>query len=190
MKLLEDRISADGFVAAGGVLKVDSFLNHNVDCELLCKLAREWKRLFAGEEITKILTIEASGIAPAVAVGIEFGLPVIYAKRHLSSAKSDDVYAAKVVSFTNGSSYTATVSKKYLDESDRVLIIDDFLANGSAMKAMINICRESGATVVGAGVAIEKTYLRGGAYLRSQGYRVEALAKISALREDGSIEFC
>ena len=117
MKLLEDRISADGFVAAGGVLKVDSFLNHNVDCELLCKLAREWKRLFAGEEITKILTIEASGIAPAVAVGIEFGLPVIYAKRHLSSVKSDDVYAAKVVSFTNGSSYTATVSKKYLDES-------------------------------------------------------------------------
>ena len=116
MKLLEDRISADGFVAAGGVLKVDSFLNHNVDCELLCKLAREWKRLFAGEEITKILTIEASGIAPAVAVGIEFGLPVIYAKRHLSSVKSDDVYAAKVVSFTNGSSYTATVSKKYLDE--------------------------------------------------------------------------
>jgi xanthine phosphoribosyltransferase len=190
MKLLQDRISAEGVVAPGGVLKVDNFLNHNVDCELLCELAREWKKLFAGEEITKILTIEASGIAPAVAAGIEFKLPVIYAKRHLSSVKNDDVYSAKVVSFTHGSSYTATVSKKYLNETDKVLIIDDFLANGSAMKAMVNICRESGANIVGIGVAIEKTFLRGGEYLRAQGYRVESLAKISALHEDGSIEFC
>ena len=190
MKLLEEKIKELGEIVDNDVLNVKSFLNQQMDTVLFKECANEWLRIFEGEGVTKILTIEASGIGLACITASAFGVPALFAKKSTSPASLATHFCSEVVSLTHGLAYDVSVPKSLISKDDRILIIDDFLANGSAMKALTNICRESGATVVGAGVAIEKTFLRGGAYMRSQGYRVEALARISAMREDGSIEFC
>ena len=189
MKLLEKRIIENGAVLPGNVLKVDSFLNHQIDVDLVDKLGAEWKRLFADEEITKIMTIEASGIAIACITAMHFNVPVVFAKRSRSSNIGNNFYTTPVVSFTHGNTYDVIVSKDFISPEDRILIIDDFLANGSALRALINIIEEAEATVVGAGVAIEKAFLRGGDKIRDLGYKVEALARIKSM-SDNKIEFC
>lgn len=190
MKLLEDRIIKDGRVLQGDVLKVDSFLNHQIDVELISALGAEWKRLYADETVTKILTIEASGIGIACLAAQHFGVPVVFAKKSKSSNIGNDFYKSQVVSYTHGQTYDVIVSKRYINEEDRILIIDDFLANGSALKALISIAEQGGATVVGAGIAIEKAYQNGGNEIRDLGYRVESLAKISSMNEKDGIVFC
>ncbi len=189
MKLLEDRILKDGCVLGGDVLKVDSFLNHQIDVELINALGAEWRRLFDGEGVNKILTIEASGIGIACIAAQHFGCPVVFAKKSKTSNIGDDFYSESVVSYTHGGTYRVIVSKKYLSPSDRVLIIDDFLANGSALKALVNLCNQAGATVVGAGIAIEKSYQGGGDMIRSIGVRVESLARVRSMDEHGNIVF-
>ena len=189
MELLKKRIIEDGCVLPGNVLKVDSFLNHQIDIDLVYKLGAEWKRLFSDEKITKIMTIEASGIGIACVVAMHFNVPVVFAKRSKSSNIGKDFYTTPVVSFTHGNTYDVIVSKSFISPEDRILIIDDFLANGSALRALVNIIEEAGATVVGAGVAIEKAFLHGGVKLRDLGYRVEALARIKSMSYD-KIEFC
>ncbi len=158
MKLLEERILKDGVVKDGNVLKVDSFLNHQMDTQLFEDMAKEWKRLYEGENITKILTIEASGIGIACFVGKEFGCPVLFAKKNKTKNIAGDVYTSKVESFTHGRVYDIIVSKSFLHPEDRVLIIDDFLANGAALSGLIDLVKESGATIVGAGICIEKAW--------------------------------
>ena len=189
MELLKKRIIEDGCVLPGNVLKVDSFLNHQIDIDLVYKFGAEWKRLFADEKITKIMTIEASGIGIACVAAMHFNVPVVFAKRSKSSNIGKDFYTTPVVSFTHGNTYDVIVSKSFISPEDRILIIDDFLANGSALRALVNIIEEAGATVVGAGVAIEKAFLHGGDKLRDLGYRVEALARIKSMSDD-KIEFC
>ena len=189
MKLLEEKILKDGVVLSGTVLKVDKFLNHQIDVKLLGELAKEWKRLYADDEITKILTIEASGIGIACIAALEFDVPVVYAKKMRSATISDDLLSAKVVSYTHGNTYNVIASKEYITKDDRILIIDDFLANGSALRALIKLCETAGATVVGAGIAIEKAYQKGGDSIREKGYRIESLAKIAKMNSDGTIEF-
>ncbi|MBR1780221.1 MAG: xanthine phosphoribosyltransferase [Oscillospiraceae bacterium] len=188
MKLLEERIRRDGIIEAGEVLKVDSFLNHQMDVQLYREMGREWRRLFDGAEITKILTIEASGIGIACVAALEFGVPVIFAKKSKTKNIAGEVYSTTVTSFTHGNVSTVIVSKKFLHPGDRVLLIDDFLANGAAMLGLIDIVRQSGAELVGCGIAIEKAFQPGGARLREMGIRVESLARVSKL-EDGLIEF-
>ena len=190
MQLLEDRIRRDGKVLFGNVLKVDSFLNHQIDVELLSALGEEWYRLYKDEAITKILTIEASGIGIACIAAQYFKVPVVFAKKSKSSNIGNDFYSTKVVSYTHGNTYDVIVSKKYINENDKILLIDDFLANGSALKALITLAEMGGASVVGAGIAIEKSYQPGGDEIRSAGYRVESLARIKAMDENGGIEFC
>ena len=189
MKLLEERILRDGVVRPGGVLKVDSFLNHQMDVQLYGEMAREWKRLYAGEDITKILTIEASGIGIACIAAQEFGCPVVFAKKSKTKNIAGDVYTAKVESFTHGRVYDVIVSRDYLLPTDRVLIIDDFLANGAALMGLIQIVNEAGATLVGAGVAIEKAFQPGGKAIRNLGVRVESLARVKSMDEN-SLTFC
>ena len=188
MKLLEDRIRSEGRVLPGNVLKVDSFLNHQIDVKLISALGAEWKRLYEGADINKILTIEASGIGIACLAAEHFDVPVVFAKKSKSSNIGDDFYSSPVVSYTHGNTYNVIVSTKYLNPGDKVLIIDDFLANGSALKALDNICAVAGATVVGAGIAIEKAYQGGGDELRKRGLRIESLAKIRSM-DDGEIVF-
>lgn len=189
MELLENKIIKSGTVLPGNVLKVDSFLNHQIDVNLIYKLGAEWKRLYAGEKITKIMTIEASGIGIACITAMHFNVPVVFAKKSKSSNIGNDFYSTPVVSYTHGNTYEVIVSKKYITPDDRVLIIDDFLANGSALRALITIAEKAGATVVGAGVAIEKAYQQGGDNLRDLGYRIESLARIKSM-DNGKIEFC
>ena len=189
MELLEQRILKDGLVLPGNVLKVDSFLNHQIDIDLIDAFGAEWKRLYADEKITKIATIEASGIGIACLVARHFGVPVVFAKKSKSSNIGNDFYTTPVVSYTHGNTYDVIVSKKYITSDDRILIIDDFLANGSALRALINIVEMAGATVVGAGIAIEKAYQPGGQQIRDLGYRVESLARVKSMA-DGKIEFC
>ena len=181
MKLLEERIRRDGEIKSGDILKVDRFLNHQMDPALFHAMAEEWKRLYDGSEINKILTIEASGIGIACVAGLVFGVPVVFAKKSKSRNVSDDVYTAEVVSFTHGNTNTVQVSREYLHPEDRILIIDDFLASGAALEGLIRIVEQSGATVVGAGIAIEKTFQPGGARIRESGVRVESLARISCM---------
>lgn len=181
MKLLEERIRRDGEVKSGDILKVDRFLNHQMDPVLFRAMAEEWKRLYDGCGINKILTIEASGIGIACVAGLVFGVPVVFAKKSKSRNVSDDVYTAEVVSFTHGNTNTVQVSREYLHPEDRILIIDDFLASGAALEGLIRIVEQSGATVVGAGIAIEKTFQPGGARIRGGGVRVESLARISCM---------
>ena len=188
MKLLEERILRDGVVRPGGVLKVDSFLNHQMDVQLFGEMAREWKRLYAGEDITKILTIEASGIGIACIAAQEFGCPVVFAKKSKTKNIAGDVYTAKVESFTHGRVYDVIVSRDYLLPTDRVLIIDDFLANGAAIAGLMSIVEQAGATLVGCAVAIEKGFQGGGDELRQKGVKVESLAIIDSM-EDGKIVF-
>ena len=189
MKLLEDRIRKDGIVKDGDVLKVDSFLNHQMDVELFREMGKEWARLFAGEEINKILTIEASGIGIACVAAEEFHVPVVFAKKNQTKNIAGDVYTAQVESFTHGRVYDVMVAKKFLNPGDRVLLIDDFLANGAALKGLIKLVEAAGATVVGAGIAVEKAFQPGGDLIRAMGVRVESLARVKAM-SDGQVEFC
>lgn len=190
MKLLEQRILSDGKIKPGGILKVDNFLNHQIDPSLLYEMALELKRLYAGENINKIFTIEASGIAIASLVGYVFGCPLVFAKKSKSRNISDDVYSVEVESFTHGRTNTVIVSKEFIGPQDRILIVDDFLATGAALIGLKALAEQAGATVVGAGIAIEKAFQGGGDLMRRQGLRVESLAKISAMGDDGSISFC
>ncbi len=189
MKQLEERILRDGKILPGGILKVDGFLNHRIDPQLLYDMALELRRLYAGEEINKILTIEASGIAIASLVGYVFGCPLVFAKKSKTRNISDGVWSVEVESFTHGNTSTVLVSKEYLGAGDRVLIVDDFLATGAALIGLKSLCEQAGAEVVGAGIAIEKVFQGGGDKLRAEGLRIESLARIAAMSDDG-IEFC
>ncbi len=189
VKLLEDRIRRDGVVLNEDVLKVDSFLNHQMDVSLFAEMGKEWARLYGGENVTKILTIEASGIGMACVAAEQFGgVPVVFAKKSKSRNVTGEMYHAQVESFTHGEVNDVTVSKKYLLATDRVLIIDDFLANGAALQGLMELVEQAGATLVGAGIAVEKGFQSGGDRIRSQGVRVESLARIKHMSPEG-IEF-
>ena len=176
MQLLKDRIRKDGIIKQGNVLNVDSFLNHQMDIELFQEIGKEFKKRFAGEEINKILTIEASGIGIACVVAQEFGVPVLFAKKSKTKNISGEVYTSKVESFTHGRIYDIIVSKDFLGEGDKVLLIDDFLANGKALEGLAALVEESGAELVGAGVVIEKGFQIGGKLIRDRGIHLESLA--------------
>lgn len=190
MKLLEERIQKDGIVRAGNVLKVDSFINHQMDIQLFAEMAKEWKRLFAGKNITKILTIEASGIGIAAIAAMEFGVPVVFAKKSQSINLDYDNYTTKIESFTHKRVYDVIVSKKFLSADDHVLIIDDFLANGCALEGLLQIVEEAGAVVEGIGIAIEKGFQAGGDKIRRRGIQLESLAIVESMDEKtGEITF-
>lgn len=190
MKLLEERIRRDGRVKDGNILKVDSFLNHQMDIGLFEEIAGEFWRLFCLNNVTKILTIEASGIGIACIVGQKFKCPVVFAKKTKTKNIDGAVYTSKVESFTHGQIYDIIVSRDFLLPTDRVLIIDDFLANGAALSGLIDLVKCAGATLVGAGIVIEKAFQPGGELLRSRGIRIESLVRIRSLSADGTIEFC
>ena len=190
MNFLEERILKDGVVKAGNVLKVDSFLNHQMDVELFDKIGEEFKNRFSNKKINKILTIEASGIGIAVAVARHFKVPVVFAKKTKSINLDGDVYNASVESFTHKNTNNVIVSKKFLNKEDKILIIDDFLANGCAMQGLIQIIKASGASVEGIGIVIEKGFQIGGKTIRNLGYQLESLAIVDAMNaETGEIEF-
>lgn len=190
MNFLEGRIQKDGVVKEGNVLKVDSFLNHQMDIELFEKMGEEWKSRFAGKPINKVVTIEASGIGIACIVAKYFGTPVVFAKKSKSINIDGDMYVAEVESFTHKCKNQVIVSKKFLSPDDHVLIIDDFLANGCALQGLISIVNSAGATVEGIGVAIEKGFQIGGQTIRNLGYQLESLAIVDAMdAETGSITF-
>ena len=191
MKLLEDRIQKDGKIRNGGaVLKVDSFLNHQIDVELYNEIGKEFFRLFGGENVTKILTIEASGIGIACIAGQYFNVPVIFAKKSKTKNIDGSVYTAKVESFTHGKVYDIMVAKEFLRPGDRVLLIDDFLANGAALNGLIQVVKGASATVVGAGICVEKAFQPGEDLIRGQGIRVESLARIKSMSETEGVTFC
>ncbi len=191
MKALEDRIRKDGIVKPGNVLKVDSFLNHQMDVNLFAQMGEEWKRLFADQQIDKILTIEASGIGIACVVAQRFDVPVVFAKKAQSVNIDGEVYATKVKSFTKKRVYDVIVSKKYLKPGEKILIIDDFLANGCAVAGLIDLIQNAGAEVVGVGIAIEKGFQVGGKNIRKQGIRLESLAIVDSMNDEtGEIVFC
>lgn len=190
MRLLEERIRSDGIVREGGVLKVDSFLNHQMDVALFREMAREWKRLYAGCPVNKILTIEASGIGIACITAEEFGCPVVFAKKTETKNIAGDVYRTKVESFTHGKTYDVIVSRAFLGPQDKVLLIDDFLANGAALLGLIDLVCESGAELVGAGIAVEKAFQPGGDRVRAMGVRVESLARVSSMSVEHGVTFC
>lgn len=190
MKSLEERIRKDGIVKAGNVLKVDSFLNHQMDVELFNEMGKEFKRLFADRPINKILTIEASGIGIACIVAQHFQVPVVFAKKTQSINIDGEVYSTKIESFTHKRVYDVIVSRKYIQPTDHVLIIDDFLANGCAVRGLIDMIQSAGATVEGVGIAIEKGQQPGGRMLREDGIRVESLAIIESMDDEtGTILF-
>lgn len=190
MKLLEDRIQKEGLVKPGNVLKVDSFLNHQMDIALFNEMGKEFRRLFPSEKINKILTIEASGIGIACIAAQYFHVPVVFAKKSQSLNLDGEMYVTKVESFTHKRVYDVIVSGKYLGHGDHVLIIDDFLANGCAVAGLIDLVQSAGAVVEGVGIAVEKGFQEGGKLLRSKGVRVESLAIVDAMDEDtGEIVF-
>ena len=189
MQLLEDRIRRDGKVKGGNVLKVDSFLNHQMDIDLFGEIGREFKRLFQDCDVTKILTIEASGIGIACVTAQSFHVPVVFAKKNQTKNIAGDTYTSQVESFTHGRVYDIIVSKEFLKPEDRILIIDDFLANGAALLGLSQLVRDAGATLIGAGIVIEKGFQQGGDRLRAQGIRVESLAVIESMDEEGHIVF-
>ena len=190
MQLLEERIRRDGLIRDGGVLKVDSFLNHQMDVGFFVEMAKEFERLFHNCGVNKILTIEASGIGVACITAQYFGCPVVFAKKNKTLNIAGDVWTSKVESFTHGRVYDIIVSKDYLTEKDRVLIIDDFLANGAALQGRIELCRQAGAQVIGAGICLEKAFQPGGNRIRSMGVRVESLARIKSMSVESGVEFC
>ena len=189
MELLKERIRKDGKIRGADVLKVDRFLNHQMDIKLFAEMGKEFKRRFAGSEINKILTIEASGIGIACVVAQEFDCPVIFAKKTQTKNIDGAVYTSKVESFTHGRVYDIIVSKEFLGPEDKVLIIDDFLANGAALQGLIKLVKDAGAEVVGAGIAIEKAFQPGGDMLRTQGVRIESLARVKSMSEEHGVEF-
>ncbi|MDY2627509.1 MAG: xanthine phosphoribosyltransferase [Lachnospiraceae bacterium] len=190
MQILKDRIRKDGVIKSGDVLKVDRFLNHQMDVELFTEIGKELKRRFSDCEINKILTIEASGIGIACIVAQSFGCPVVFAKKNKTKNIAGEVYTSKVESFTHGRVYDIIVSKEFLGPDDKVLLIDDFLANGKALEGLIDLVNESGAKLVGAGIVIEKGFQRGGDAIRSKGVRLESLAIVESMNEKtGEIVF-
>lgn len=190
MKLLEDRILKDGHIGADNVLKVDSFLNHQIDVNFVCELGKEFYRLFKDENITKILTIEASGIGIACFAAQYFNVPVVFAKKTKTINIYSDTYNATVHSYTHKKDYDIVVSKEFLSKEDNVLIIDDFLAKGSALTALLMLIEKAGAKTAGAGIVIEKAYQGGGNLVRDMGIRVESLAKIKSISKKDGIVFC
>lgn len=189
MKLLEERILKDGKVRPGGILKVDGFLNHQMDVRLFMELAKAWRQAFEQEEVTKLLTIEASGIGLACIAAMVFDCPVVFAKKTKTQNIDGSVYKTQVKSYTHGRVYDVIVSREYLKAEDRVLLIDDFLADGAALDGLCDLVHQSGAELVGAGIAVEKCFQPGGKRLRGKGLRIEALARVKAMYDDGRIEF-
>jgi xanthine phosphoribosyltransferase len=190
MKLLQEKILKDGIIKSGNVLKVDSFLNHQIDVPFIAKLGEEFKRRYEGTPITKILTIEASGIGIASVAAMYFNVPVVFAKKASGSNMDKDVYFTQIYSYTHNKINEVVVSKRFIGPSDHVLIIDDFLANGCALEGLIDIVRQAGATVEGVGIAVEKGFQGGGDKLRASGIRVESLAIIEKMdAQSKSIEF-
>ena len=190
MKLLEERIRKDGIVKEGNVLKVDSFLNHQMDTDLFNEMGKEFKRLFADKPINKILTIEASGIGIACIVAQHFHVPVVFAKKSQSINIDGDVYSTKIESFTHKKVYDVIVSKKYIGKDDHILLIDDFLTNCCALEGLINLVQSAGATVEGIGIAVEKGFQEGGKRIREKGVQLESLAIVDAMdSKTGEITF-
>ena len=190
MHLMEERIRKDGVVRPGNVLKVDQFLNHQMDIGLFNEMGKEFYRLFGEEGVTKIVTIEASGIGIAAIVARVFDVPVVFAKKAQSINLDGTVYATRVQSFTHGKIFDVIVSKKFVGPEDHLLLIDDFMANGCAMNGLIEVCEDAGATIEGIGIAIEKGFQEGGAKLRQRGYQLESLAIVDAMDpESGEITF-
>ena len=190
MNCLEERILKDGIVKEGNVLKVDSFLNHQMDIELFNEMGKEWKKRFEGKNINKILTIEASGIGIACIVAQHFNVPVVFAKKSKSINIEGEMYTAEVESFTHKNKNQVIVSKRFLNEDDHVLIIDDFLANGCALQGLIQIVQQAGATVEGIGIAVEKGFQTGGRIIRNLGFQLESLAIVEEMNwETGEIKF-
>lgn len=190
MNFLEERIIKDGIVKEGNVLKVDSFLNHQMDIDLFNEMGKEWARLYAGCPITKILTVEASGIGIACVAAQHFHVPVVFAKKTQSLNIDGEVYSTKIQSFTHKRVYDVIVSKKFITEEDHVLILDDFLANGCALEGLLEIVHQAGATVEGVGIAVEKGFQKGGDFIRAKGVRVESLAIVESMNpETGEIIF-
>lgn len=189
MKALEEKIIAEGIVYPGKVLKVGSFLNHQIDVPFMHLLAEEFYRRFQGEPITKILTVETSGIAVGYPVAELFGVPLLFGKKTRSSNLADDCYFASVTSYTHGTTYDVVLEKKFLTDRDTVLLIDDFLANGCALEGLLDLCGQAGATVAGAGIVIEKAFQAGGAKLRERNLRIESLARIADMDPKTGIRF-
>lgn len=190
MQLLEERIRRDGIVKDGDVLKVDSFLNHQMDVALFVELGKEFERLFHDCGVNKILTIEASGIGVASITAQVFGCPMLFAKKTKTLNIAGNVYSSRVHSFTHKRDYDIIVSQDFLGPKDRVLLIDDFLANGAALTGLLDLAHQAGATVVGAGICIEKAYQHGGDALRKKGLRIESLARIASMSVENGITFC
>lgn len=188
MHALEQKILAEGIVLSEEVLKVDSFLNHQIDPIMMQQIGQEFARLFKDAGITKIITIEASGIAPAVMAGLELGVPVIFARKYQSLTLKDDLYRSKVFSFTKQTESTIAISNKHISSSDKVLVIDDFLANGQAALGLADLIHQANAEVVGIGIVIEKSFQPGRDLLLEKGYRVESLARVKSLA-NGTVEF-
>lgn len=184
MNFLEEKIITDGIIKAGNLLKVDNFLNHQIDIDIIRQIAYELKRRFRGETINKILTIEASGIAIATMLGDLYDVPVVFAKKSLTTNSTDDKYVAEAYSFTHQRHNQVFVSRPYLSDTDRVLIVDDFLADGQACMALINLVHQAGGEVVGIGIAIEKGQQPGGDLLRSEGYHLESIAIIDSMDDE------
>ena len=190
MKLLKDKILKDGVVKEGGVLKVDSFLNHQIDVALYREIGKEFKRRFDGMGVNKILTIEASGIGIACVTAEAFGdCPVVFAKKQESKNLDGELYTTKITSFTKGREYNVIVAKKFIGEGDRVLIIDDFLANGCALIGLMELVEQSGAELIGAGIVIEKGFQRGGEIIRNKGIKLESLAIVESMDVKNGIVF-
>ena len=189
MELLKQRIRAEGRVIGTDILKVDGFLNHRMDVALFDEIGREFARRFEGCGVNKVLTIEASGIGIACLTALHFGCPAVFAKKSATSNISKDVYSTKITSFTHNRTYDVIVSKEYLDPDDRILIVDDFLANGEALRGLIRLVQDAGATLVGAGIVIEKAFQPGGDEIRATGVRVESLARVRSMSEEGGVVF-
>jgi xanthine phosphoribosyltransferase len=188
MNLLKNKIEDEGVVLSGTVLKVDSFLNHQVDPELMMEIGKEFARRFKDLGITKVLTIESSGIAPGVMAALQLNVPLVFARKRKSLTLSEGVITSKVYSYTKQEENTISISSKYIGENDRVLLVDDFLANGQAALGLIDLVKQAGANVAGIGIVIEKSFQHGGKLVRETGYRVESLAEIQSL-ENGKVTF-
>lgn len=189
MELLENRIKKDGEVLPGNILKVSSFLNHQIDVDLMEKMGEEFYRIYKNTPITKIVTIESSGIAVAYSVARQFGKPLVFAKKNQTSNVNEDVFSTKIYSYTHNQEYNVVISKKFISPNDNILLVDDFLANGKALNGLINIVEQAGAKVCGICIAIEKGFQDGGKILREKGYQVESLAIVEKMTDDGQIFF-
>lgn len=188
MRELEEKIKQFGTVLPGNVLKVDAFLNHQVDPNLMLKIGQEFAKLFADNGVTKIWTVESSGIAPAVMTGLAMNIPVIFARKHKSLTLNQNLYTADVYSYTKKTTNRISISKKYVDPNDKILMIDDFLANGQAIEGMLEVADQANVEVAGAGIVIEKSFQPGADELKARGIRVESLARIKSL-DDGQVTF-